>query len=166
MGCTQKFVFCRRNPHLIISLLFLLLSSPTQFFSFAEGRVIPKLQVETPHVGERDDVNISVSYYLKRREEEKVVVVGRAVIGSRPPSCDRIRCSSCGHCEAIQVPVVPQVLKTTTPHFSAPHHHHRQCPTTTTPTTTVIAHYYSRRDISNYKPLSWKCKCGNFIFNP
>ncbi|CAI0464227.1 unnamed protein product [Linum tenue] len=21
-------------------------------------------------------------------------------------------------------------------------------------------------DYSNYKPMSWKCKCGNSIFNP
>ncbi|KAJ0963328.1 hypothetical protein J5N97_028450 [Dioscorea zingiberensis] len=24
----------------------------------------------------------------------------------------------------------------------------------------------SWRDDSNYKPLSWKCKCGNMIINP
>ncbi|CAI0464228.1 unnamed protein product [Linum tenue] len=27
--------------------------------------------------------------------------------------------------------------------------------------------YTSRgEDYSNYKPMSWKCKCGNSIFNP
>ncbi|KAG6502727.1 hypothetical protein ZIOFF_035014 [Zingiber officinale] len=65
----------------------------------------------------------------------------RALIGSRPPMCER-RCRGCGHCEAIQVPVIPQALNK------------------------AMASDL-RGDIgSNYKPLSWKCKCGDLIFNP
>ncbi|XP_061341675.1 EPIDERMAL PATTERNING FACTOR-like protein 2 [Gastrolobium bilobum] len=78
--------------------------------------------------------------------EDKTIL--RAQIGSRPPKCER-RCRSCGHCEAIQVPTNPQVHngKINSSKFSA------------------IA-YARRNDDSNYKPMSWKCKCGNLIFNP
>ncbi|KAK8652883.1 hypothetical protein V6N13_126906 [Hibiscus sabdariffa] len=68
----------------------------------------------------------------------------RAEIGSRPPRCER-RCKSCKRCEAIQVPTNPQLGNTSPKLISA----------------------YERGDgNSNYKPMSWKCKCGNFIFNP
>ncbi|ONK74540.1 uncharacterized protein A4U43_C03F7420 [Asparagus officinalis] len=69
-------------------------------------------------------------------------MVMSSMIGSRPPRCER-RCISCGHCEAIQVPVAPQKVE----HFS-----------------NVIN---SRsEDTSNYKPMNWKCKCGSRILNP
>ncbi|KAI9074572.1 hypothetical protein K1719_043413 [Acacia pycnantha] len=90
---------------------------------------------------------------LKQKGSEQVVVSEdstsvRARIGSRPPKCDG-RCSWCGHCEAIQVPTNPQVQKEKKMN------------------TSIAA--YGRGDestTSNYKPMSWKCKCGNLIFNP
>ncbi|KAH7567582.1 hypothetical protein ACOSP7_010439 [Xanthoceras sorbifolium] len=83
----------------------------------------------------------------KGMEEEKMVAVTRSVIGSGPPKCER-RCYSCGHCKAVQVPVTTQAQgRRKGSHF------------------TQVA--YSRGDdISNYKPMSWKCKCGNLFFNP
>ncbi|KAB2094482.1 hypothetical protein ERO13_A02G148201v2 [Gossypium hirsutum] len=73
---------------------------------------------------------------IPKSDEEKARL--RAQIGSRPPRCER-RCNSCDHCEAIQVPTNPQIS-----HVA-----------------------YARGDGSSYyKPMSWKCKCGNFIFNP
>ncbi|KAF8012299.1 hypothetical protein BT93_I0440 [Corymbia citriodora subsp. variegata] len=73
--------------------------------------------------------------------------VRRIQIGSAPPRCER-KCSSCGHCEAIQVPANPQDKRGNT-------------------SAVFRVDYYSRGDeSSNYKPMSWKCKCGNFIFNP
>ncbi|XP_057532529.1 uncharacterized protein LOC130810471 isoform X2 [Amaranthus tricolor] len=84
---------------------------------------------------------------LLKEQEEKLIE--RALIGSRPPRCEG-RCNNCGHCEAIQVPIVPQQG------FPRSHFMHSR------PT---IA--YSRGDsLSNYKPMSWKCKCGHSIFNP
>nr|DAD48263.1 TPA_asm: hypothetical protein HUJ06_018200 [Nelumbo nucifera] len=80
--------------------------------------------------------------------EEKASV--RAQIGSRPPRCER-RCSSCGHCEAVQVPVAPQYRSSTSRHSSKDY---------------TIAASSRREDSSNYKPMSWKCKCGDMIFNP
>ncbi|XP_038994887.1 EPIDERMAL PATTERNING FACTOR-like protein 2 isoform X2 [Hibiscus syriacus] len=72
----------------------------------------------------------------------------RAQIGSRPPRCER-RCNSCKRCEAVQVPTNPS-RSSSSMLISVPD---------------VAA--YERGDAnSNYKPMSWKCKCGNFIFNP
>ncbi|KAK9270404.1 hypothetical protein L1049_025983 [Liquidambar formosana] len=82
-------------------------------------------------------------------EEEMAMVVRVGLMGSRPPRCDR-RCSSCGHCEAVQVPVAPQFQSQRNSHYYA-------APRTA----------YSRGDdITNYKPMCWKCKCGDLIFNP
>nr|XP_018682024.1 PREDICTED: EPIDERMAL PATTERNING FACTOR-like protein 2 [Musa acuminata subsp. malaccensis] len=78
------------------------------------------------------------------RGGEKATV--RALVGSRPPICER-RCITCGHCEAVQVPVIPQEKKSRSRQFLG--------------TATVRGDYSS-----NYKPLSWKCKCGDLIFDP
>ncbi|XP_030528398.1 EPIDERMAL PATTERNING FACTOR-like protein 2 [Rhodamnia argentea] len=83
------------------------------------------------------------------RSESKASV-RRIQIGSAPPRCDR-KCSSCGHCEAIQVPANPQDKRANTSRVFRVDYYY----------------YYSRGDdSSNYKPMSWKCKCGKFIFNP
>ncbi|KAF5765689.1 putative EPIDERMAL PATTERNING FACTOR-like protein [Helianthus annuus] len=73
------------------------------------------------------------------------------LIGSRPPRCEKRYCINCGHCEAVQVPIVPKVINTT-----------QQASSTTT------KHILNSRgdDLSNYKPMCWKCKCGDFMFNP
>ncbi|XP_062163076.1 EPIDERMAL PATTERNING FACTOR-like protein 2 [Alnus glutinosa] len=132
MGSSENCIFHHRNRHLLISLLsVLLVSSLNQARFMAEGRAIPKL----------------VEAVQKGIEEKKVGRMVRTQIGSRPPRCER-RCGSCGHCEAVQVPVAAQAKIERRSHFSA-----------------AIA--YSRGDgISNYKPMCWKCKCGDFIFNP
>ncbi|KAG6493022.1 hypothetical protein ZIOFF_047995 [Zingiber officinale] len=67
--------------------------------------------------------------------------VAAAMIGSRPPRCEG-RCLSCGQCEAIQVPAIPQDL------------------------TPVAVSSRGDEGSSIYKPLSWKCKCGGMILNP
>ncbi|KAF3323775.1 EPIDERMAL PATTERNING FACTOR-like protein 2 [Carex littledalei] len=72
-------------------------------------------------------------------------MVGMALIGSRPPRCEG-RCISCGHCEAVQVPIAPQNKLRRIFHGDQ---------------------IFSRGDEStNYKPLNWKCKCGDVIINP
>ncbi|XP_072974120.1 EPIDERMAL PATTERNING FACTOR-like protein 2 [Typha angustifolia] len=52
----------------------------------AQGRSLSKLQ----------------EIVKEETKEEMVMVEG--MIGSRPPRCER-RCLSCGHCEAVQVPI-------------------------------------------------------------
>ncbi|OEL15090.1 hypothetical protein BAE44_0023891 [Dichanthelium oligosanthes] len=86
----------------------------------------------------------------------------RALIGSRPPRCERV-CMSCGHCEAVQVPIVPQDRR------------QKRAATTATAAadqervvTAVSAAAFTYRvdGITNYKPLSWKCRCGSTILDP
>ncbi|CAI9111038.1 OLC1v1011171C1 [Oldenlandia corymbosa var. corymbosa] len=74
-------------------------------------------------------------------------------IGSRPPRCDR-RCNNCGHCEAIQVPTNPQIKDG-----------HKNLRNSSAVSTITYAGG-GGSDYSNYKPMSWKCKCGDLIFNP
>ncbi|KAJ9166395.1 hypothetical protein P3X46_021159 [Hevea brasiliensis] len=125
MGSAQ-FCYCsNRNRHLIIPFLFLLLLSSILLSFVAEGRTTTKLLDAAQREG----------------EDEKALVMRTQVIGSTPPRCER-RCSSCGHCEAVQ----------SQSHLS---------------TAAISNIAYSRGDdVSNYKPMSWKCKCDNLIFNP
>ncbi|XP_050206830.1 EPIDERMAL PATTERNING FACTOR-like protein 2 [Mercurialis annua] len=134
MECSHhSLVFFQRIGYFsTISFIFFLISSSTQVIFKAEGRLTPK----------------SPSFSQTVNEEKMLM---RSQIGSRPPRCDR-RCSTCEHCEAIQVPTNPQINHGTK-NYSA------------TNSFSNIA--YSRGDYSsNYKPMSWKCKCGNLIFNP
>lgn len=144
MGYSQNCEGCHRNRKLLLSLISVLfiISSLTNAAHMVEGRTISKLFHS----------DSQIDHAPKEIMEEKMVMVGvgrrrRVLIGSMPPRCDR-RCSSCGHCEAIQVPIVP-LLKTPNNMHAIP---------------TIAS---SRGDyISNYKPICWKCKCGNFIFDP
>ncbi|RAL47210.1 unnamed protein product [Cuscuta campestris] len=117
-------------------LLFLLLFSVSIFthHSFcAQGRVILlEKQPQTEH------------------KEDTTSQGRRVLIGSRPPRCES-KCRNCGHCEAVQVPVVPNLKH-------QPTIRSRDLPRNVA---------YSREDyLSNYKPMCWKCKCGDLIFNP
>ncbi|GFP87595.1 epidermal patterning factor-like protein 2 [Phtheirospermum japonicum] len=128
-------IIFRRRRHLSVSVLalaFLILPTLIPFHFMAQGRQLSMLSDNTV-----------------RRYEVKMVKM-RSMIGSRPPRCEE-RCKSCGHCEAVQVPIVP--IKTfQEANFNA------KIPKTVA---------YSRGDdITNYKPMCWKCKCGDFIFSP
>ncbi|XP_052204930.1 EPIDERMAL PATTERNING FACTOR-like protein 2 [Diospyros lotus] len=122
MGSCRNFMRGRHKlHHLSFPFLFLLISSWTQFPSIAEGRAFLRS--------------------ADRSKEEK--------IGSKPPQCEK-RCSSCGHCQAIQVPINPQTRTGNRRNSSD----------------SLSTHYARADDSSNYKPLSWMCKCGNSFFNP
>ncbi|CAO2833891.1 unnamed protein product [Amaranthus hypochondriacus] len=129
MGILQNPVFPIKNRLLLMSLLLCFASTFTQLSFFTQGLpILPQTDAT-------------------KEQEEKLIE--RALIGSRPPRCEG-RCNNCGHCEAIQVPIVPQQG------FPRSHFMHSR---------PIIA--YSRGDsLSNYKPMSWKCKCGHSIFNP
>ncbi|CAH8273964.1 unnamed protein product [Arabidopsis lyrata] len=116
-------------------LLILLILNSTHFSLMANGRPEPN----------------SVEFTKSGDQDEKMMM--RGLIGSRPPRCERVRCRSCGHCEAIQVPTNPQTKL--------------HSPFTTSSSSEIIHLDYTRGDDStNYKPMSWKCKCGNSIYNP
>ncbi|KAF8732335.1 hypothetical protein HU200_016321 [Digitaria exilis] len=101
---------------------------------------------------------------IKQQEQEASILIRdemvmkqgrRALIGSRPPRCERL-CISCGHCEAVQVPIVPQQDD-----------HHRLIRSKRSTTAMSAAMFTYRVDgIANYKPLSWKCRCGGTILDP
>ncbi|KAK1681554.1 hypothetical protein QYE76_042402 [Lolium multiflorum] len=80
----------------------------------------------------------------------------RSLIGSRPPRCERV-CMSCGHCEAVQVPVAPQ-------------HHKKKAgqerPVVSAIGAAMFTTYRVNGGLSDYKPLSWKCRCGGIILDP
>ncbi|KAJ0233477.1 EPIDERMAL PATTERNING FACTOR-like protein 2 [Hirschfeldia incana] len=115
-------------------LLILLILNSTHFSLMANGRPEPN-SLEFTKRGDRD---------------QKMMM--RGLIGSRPPRCERVRCRSCGHCEAIQVPTNPQTKLHSTSSSSS---------------SEIINLDYTRgEDTTNYKPMSWKCKCGNSIYNP
>ncbi|KAL9313487.1 hypothetical protein ACSQ67_018939 [Phaseolus vulgaris] len=132
MGLTQVYVSCHNYRQTFLCLiLFAILFT-------AKARVISSNLI---HAAQKD---------MKKREP---MMVAKSQIGSRPPKCER-RCSTCEHCEAVQVPVVPQI-QTHRSHYSSAR------------ATTIVVSYSSRGDdLSNYKPMSWKCKCGNYLFNP
>ncbi|XP_028777770.1 EPIDERMAL PATTERNING FACTOR-like protein 2 isoform X2 [Neltuma alba] len=135
MGSSQVCYCWLKYRHLILCLLILF--APTSIFThdafMAEGRQISGLITAN-----------------KGMKVQGAAISKNAEIGSRPPKCER-RCRICGHCEAVQVPVVPQVQS-----------HRSDSAVTATP---IIA--FSRTDdLSNYKPMSWKCKCGDYFFNP
>ncbi|XP_031494927.2 EPIDERMAL PATTERNING FACTOR-like protein 2 isoform X2 [Nymphaea colorata] len=103
-------------------------------------------QLKFPVAGKSLSTLLDESKVQAAEGESKVVYGGGMVIGSRPPRCQR-RCASCGHCRAIQVPAVPQFKN-------------GGRGTVVSSTNAIGA------DTSNYKPMSWKCKCGDVIYNP
>ncbi|KAM0907973.1 hypothetical protein ACQ4PT_015754 [Festuca glaucescens] len=90
--------------------------------------------------------------------EEKSNAGIRGMIGSRPPSCAG-RCRSCGHCEAVQVPISPQELRK-----KELGRHGSQASASYDAAGRAMPSSYD--DHSNYKPLSWRCKCGRLILSP
>ncbi|CAI0422308.1 unnamed protein product, partial [Linum tenue] len=82
-------------------------------------------------------------------EEEK------SRLGSTPPSCHN-KCNSCHPCMAVQVPTVPS------------HAGVQPGPSSRIGTTESFDPYYNPpgNRYSNYKPLGWKCRCGDHLYNP
>ncbi|CAL5091553.1 unnamed protein product [Urochloa decumbens] len=136
---------CSSSVHMPLRSLFfsvfLLLSSME--VAYSDARRLPLRLLE---IGASKGQEVEIRGEMKGR---------RALIGSRPPRCERV-CMSCGHCEAVQVPIVPQ-------------DHHLQIQKRATATTSAISaalFAYRVNGITNYKPLSWKCMCGGTILDP
>ncbi|KAI4387192.1 hypothetical protein MLD38_005041 [Melastoma candidum] len=103
------------------------------------------------------DQLVSLAETLKGGGElnEAKLMRARFGIGSRPPRCDR-KCGSCGRCEAVQVPTNPQLKAINgREHSSRSDHYQGQ-----------EGEEVREEGNTNYMPVSWKCKCGKFIFDP
>ncbi|KAL4376797.1 hypothetical protein GQ457_02G009290 [Hibiscus cannabinus] len=76
-------------------------------------------------------------------------------LGSIPPSCHN-RCNGCHPCMAVQVPTTPTG------------HHDRFNPGSSQAAATDPMQFFhpSSNHYSNYKPLGWKCSCGDHFYNP
>ncbi|KAK1262881.1 EPIDERMAL PATTERNING FACTOR-like protein 1 [Acorus gramineus] len=72
-------------------------------------------------------------------------------LGSIPPSCHN-RCMDCSPCTAVQVPTLPSRGDVEKGVGSAK--------------VGVPLDLSSYNKYSNYKPLGWKCRCGDHLFNP
>ncbi|KAK7318632.1 hypothetical protein RJT34_03335 [Clitoria ternatea] len=75
-------------------------------------------------------------------------------LGSIPPSCHN-KCNDCHPCMAVQVPTLPS---------------HGSVPPDLTKSTAAMESFVDPSPkgnrYSNYKPLGWKCHCGDHFFNP
>ncbi|KAB1210197.1 EPIDERMAL PATTERNING FACTOR-like protein 1 [Morella rubra] len=76
-------------------------------------------------------------------------------LGSTPPSCHN-KCNQCHPCMAVQVPTMPSSVPVQ--------------PGSGRKTQTAPMEFFDsaprRNKYSNYKPLGWKCRCQNHLFNP
>uniref|UniRef100_A0A0E0LGT9 Epidermal patterning factor-like protein n=1 Tax=Oryza punctata TaxID=4537 RepID=A0A0E0LGT9_ORYPU len=153
LPCTQA--------HLPLPLFFpilLLLLIFSMEVAHSDARRLPLKLLEVGTIKEEPDETIG------KKMEMEMEMEGRRLIGSRPPRCERV-CMSCGHCEAVQVPIVPQVIqKTQTKAAAAAAEQEQHVVSATAISAAVFT--YRVNGLSNYKPLSWKCKCGGIILDP
>ncbi|XP_044969929.1 EPIDERMAL PATTERNING FACTOR-like protein 2 [Hordeum vulgare subsp. vulgare] len=133
---------CSGSGHMLLPLFFLsvLLLFPSMESAHSDARRLPLRLLEIGSSKEQEGGARGETMKMERR----------GLIGSRPPRCERV-CMSCGHCEAVQVPIVPQDHKQ-----RAGREHHDVASDT----------YRVNGGISDYKPLSWKCRCGGRIHDP
>ncbi|KAM7276029.1 hypothetical protein ACFE04_017895 [Oxalis oulophora] len=73
-------------------------------------------------------------------------------LGSTPPSCHN-KCNACHPCMAVQVPTTPG-------------HDDRLQPNDHHQLSSKPSLFYDPTPSGNYKPLGWKCHCGNHFYNP
>jgi hypothetical protein len=147
--------------HLFSLLLALLLTSASATVhataSFAEvsanNQAVQASQCSAICLREFLDFELDRSIFLQEQSIDGI----RGAIGSRPPSCEGM-CRSCGHCEAVQVPISPQELQK-----QQQLGHGSRAAAAAGGSRAMPDSYY---DHSNYKPLSWRCKCGRHILEP
>lgn len=78
-------------------------------------------------------------------------------LGSTPPSCHN-KCNGCHPCMAVQVPTFPSRHDRFQPGLSKA--------ISTTDDDSMQFFDPSSDQYSNYKPLGWKCRCGDHFYKP
>ncbi|XP_042495349.1 EPIDERMAL PATTERNING FACTOR-like protein 1 [Macadamia integrifolia] len=95
-----------------------------------------------------------VSQQLPSLAPQGLLIEDKTRLGSTPPSC-RNKCNECHPCIAVQVPTIPS-------------HDRVQPGLRRAKPVDLLVSSPSKDDVkySNYKPVGWKCRCGNLLFNP
>ncbi|CAL9177771.1 unnamed protein product [Musa acuminata subsp. burmannicoides] len=75
---------------------------------------------------------------------EGMLVEEKARLGSAPPNCHN-RCNECTPCTAVPDPTAPERPSRVEP---------------------LLDDSFAEDKHSNYKPLGWKCRCGDNLYNP
>lgn len=94
-------------------------------------------------------------------------------LGSTPPSC-RNRCNACSPCMAVQVPTLPGGGGTLRPAATFTRGKPKRTAAKALRAGSGSDKFASAdaatpleyRSYPNYKPLGWKCRCGDHLFNP
>ncbi|XP_043713627.1 EPIDERMAL PATTERNING FACTOR-like protein 1 [Telopea speciosissima] len=96
-----------------------------------------------------------VAQHIPSLAPQGLLLEDKTRLGSTPPSC-RNKCNECHPCIAVQVPTLPS------------HERFQPGPRRTKPVELVVLSPSTADDAkySNYKPVGWKCRCGNRLFNP
>uniref|UniRef100_A0ACD5UNS9 Uncharacterized protein n=1 Tax=Avena sativa TaxID=4498 RepID=A0ACD5UNS9_AVESA len=146
------FLQCSGTTHMPLPLFFVFLS----LLLFASMEVAHsdagRLPLRSLEIGTSKEQEEEAS----AGEGEMLKMQRRSLIGSRPPRCERV-CMSCGHCEAVQVPIVPQHRKKKAG---------QEQPVVSAIGAAMLTTYRVNGGVSDYKPLSWKCRCGGIILDP
>ncbi|RAL46462.1 hypothetical protein DM860_004741 [Cuscuta australis] len=94
-------------------------------------------------------LNIKHHHSLSSTRPDTLLAEEKTRLGSTPPSCHN-KCNQCHPCMAAQVPTLPS--------------HGRARPGGAARVLPVD--YFDLPRYSNYKPLGWKCRCGDRFYNP
>ncbi|OIT33593.1 epidermal patterning factor-like protein 1 [Nicotiana attenuata] len=89
--------------------------------------------------------------YKPQDSTQGLLVEEKTRLGSTPPSCYN-KCNQCHPCMAVQVPTIPS--------------HHRVEPSQIQGMPMDYFQPPGANRYSNYKPLGWKCRCGDHFYNP
>ncbi|KAK6923387.1 hypothetical protein RJ641_011691 [Dillenia turbinata] len=86
-------------------------------------------------------------------------------LGSTPPSCHN-KCNECHPCLAVQVPTPPGQNRFQPGSDRFIPKKYESSPSSSSAAAAAAAESNINTRFSNYKPLGWKCRCGNRFYNP
>ncbi|KAJ4953706.1 hypothetical protein NE237_030538 [Protea cynaroides] len=95
-----------------------------------------------------------VDQQLSSLSHQGLLIEDKTRLGSIPPSCHN-KCNECHPCTAVQVPTTLPIHDRVQPGQGR-----------TEPMELVSSPSTTPAKYANYKPLGWKCRCGNRLFNP
>lgn len=104
-------------------------------------------------------------FFVLNIESERVKLLMQGLLfeektrlGSTPPSCHN-KCNQCHPCRPVQVPTLPSHVEPVRSGLTRTVHNPMRVFFDPSP-------QGNGNKYSNYKPLGWKCRCGDHFFNP